>query len=209
MTTQKKAFEKPLKKLGAEYLDLYLIHMPLGDYYGSYRAMLELYEEGAIRAFGVSNFLPDRLMDLCHNFEARPMVNQIELHPYYQRESELEILKKYNVKPQAWAPFAEGMNGMFSNQLLADIAKNHGKTAAQIILRWNIQRGVAVIPKSIRKERMAENIDVFNFELTKDEMERISTLDLSKPQMLDTRMPSEINRLYNYLNNPVSTSLEN
>lgn len=204
----KKAFEKSLKNLDLDYLDLYLIHMPLSDYYGSYRAMIELYNEGLIRAIGVSNFLPDRIMDLCYNFDTHPMVNQIELHPYYQREDELKILMDYKIQPQAWAPFAEGMNGMFTNPILSEIAKNHNKSVAQVVLRWNIQRGVAVIPKSVRKERMIENINVFDFELTQDEMIKISTLDLAKPQMLDTRVPSEIDRLYNYLNNPVLTSLE-
>lgn len=205
----KNAFNQTLKKLGFDYLDLYLIHQPFADYFGSYRAMIELYNEGKIKAIGISNFLPDRVMDLCYSFEDFvPALNQIELHPYYQREDELKILKEYKIQPQAWAPFAEGMNGMFNNPLLSKIAKKHEKTVAQVVLRWNIQRGVSVIPKTTHKERMIENLNVFDFELTQDEMIKISTLDLAKPQMLDPRVPSEVKRLYNYINNPVLTSLE-
>jgi len=149
-------------------------------------------------------------MDLCYSFENFiPAVNQIELHPFYQRENELKILQKYKILPQAWAPFAEGMNGMFNNSLLSEIAKNHEKSVAQVVLRWNVQRGVAVIPKSTHKERMIENLNIFDFELPQDEMTKIAALDLAKPQMLDPRVPSEVKRLYNYINNPVLTSLGN
>lgn len=144
----KKAFAESLANLGLDYLDLYLIHMPYGDYYGSWRAMTELYKEGKIRAIGVSNFLPDRLMDLCYNNEIIPQVNQIELHPHYQREEEIAVMREFGIQPQGWAPFAEGLKGMFNEPILIDIAKKHRKSVAQIILRWNIQRGVAVIPKS-------------------------------------------------------------
>jgi len=204
----KEAFNRTLDKSGLDYLDLYLIHQPFSDYFGSYRAMIELYKEGKIRAIGISNFLPDRVMDLCYSFEDFiPAVNQLELHPYYQREDELEILREYKIQPQAWAPFAEGMNGLFKNAVLSEIAKNHNKSVAQVVLRWNIARGVAVIPKSTHKERMIENIDIFDFELTQDEMNKIAGLDLGRPQMLDPRVPSEVKRLYNYLKNPVLTSL--
>ena len=203
----KAAFESSLRKLGLDYLDLYLIHMPLGDYYGSWRALEELYKEGRIRAIGVSNFLPDRIIDLCFNAEIIPAVNQIELHPFYQREAELEILKEYGIIPQAWAPFAEGMNGMFTNPTLTKIAAAHGKSTAQIILRWNLQRGVCVIPKSVHQNRMVENAAVWDFELTEDELAKIAALDLARPQMLDPLKPSEVRRVYDYLNNPVLTSL--
>lgn len=203
----KAAFESSLRKLGLDYLDLYLIHMPLGDYYGSWRALEELYKEGRIRAIGVSNFLPDRIIDLCFNAEIIPAVNQIELHPFYQREAELEILKEYGIIPQAWAPFAEGMNGMFTNPTLTEIAAAHGKSTAQIILRWNLQRGVCVIPKSVHQNRMVENAAVWDFELTEDELAKIAALDLARPQMLDPLKPSEVRRVYDYLNNPVLTSL--
>lgn len=203
----KSAFEQSLKNLALDYIDLYLIHMPFGNYYGSYKAMEELYKEGKIRAIGVCNFLPDRIMDLCYNFETKPAINQIELHPFYQREPEIELLNKFNIQAQAWAPFAEGMNGMFFNETLSEIAQKHHKTVAQVILRWNTQRGVAVIPKSIHRNRMIENFNIFDFELSKEEIEKISTLDLKRPQMLDTLVPSEVDRLYNYLKNPVLTSL--
>ena len=202
-----KAFEESLKALGVEYLDLYLIHMPLGDYYGSWRAMEELYKAGRIRAIGVSNFLPDRLMDLCYNVEVIPAVNQIERHPHYQREEHLEVMRKLGVQPQAWAPFTEGLKGMFTEPILTEIAEKHGKTVAQVILRWNVQNQVIVIPKSVHKERMEENLNIWDFELDEEDMERICILDKNCPSMLDTLKPSEVKRVYDYLNNPVLTSL--
>lgn len=203
----KAAFYESLKNLGLDYLDLYLIHMPFGDYYGSWRAMEELYKEGRIRAIGVSNFLSDRIIDLCNNANVTPAVNQIELHPFYQRNDELELLRDYGIKAQAWAPFAEGLNGMFTNPMLTAIAQAHGKSVAQVVLRWNIQRGVAIIPKSVRRERMEQNIDIWDFELTQQEMADIANLDLGRPQMFDPLKPSEVKRVYDYLNNPVLTSL--
>lgn len=204
----KKAFARTLDNLGFDYLDLYLIHQPFGDYYGSWRAMEELYNEGKICALGISNFLSDRVIDLCYGVDILPAVNQLEIHPFYQREDELAILKEYDIIPQAWAPFAEGMNGMFTNPLLSEIAEKQGKTTAQIILRWNIQRGVSVIPKSIHCDRMEQNIEVWDFKLSVEDMAQISTLDLGHPQMLDPRVPSEVHRLHNYTKNPVLTSLK-
>lgn len=203
----KRAFEESLEKLGLEYLDLYLIHMPYGDYYGSWRAMEELYKEGKVRAIGVSNFLPDRLIDLCYNAEIVPAINQIERHPHYQREKHLAVMREFGVQPQAWAPFAEGLKGMFAEPVLAEIAKKHGKTPAQVILRWNIQSGVIVIPKSVHRERMAENLSIWDFELDAGDMEKIKSLDKDCPSMLDTLKPSEVKRVYDYLRNPVLTSL--
>lgn len=203
----KAAFRRTLENLGFDYLDLYLIHMPFGDYYGAWRAMEELYKEGCIRAIGVSNFQSDRIIDLCYTAEIKPMVDQLELHPFYQRDDELAILREYGIVPQAWAPFAEGMNGMFTNSVLTDIAKEHNKSVAQIILRWNVQRGVSVIPKSVHRNRMEENLSIWSFELSAEDMQRIGTLDLARPQMLDPRKPSEVHRLFNYLENPVLTSL--
>ena len=203
----KAAFRRTLENLGFDYLDLYLIHMPFGDYYGAWRAMEELYKEGCIRAIGVSNFQSDRIIDLCYTAEIKPMVDQLELHPFYQRDDELAILREYGIVPQAWAPFAEGMNGMFTNSVLTDIAKEHNKSVAQIILRWNVQRGVSVIPKSVHRNRMEENLSIWSFELSAEDMQRIGTLDLARPQMLDPRKPSEAHRLFNYLENPVLTSL--
>ena len=202
-----KAFEGSLKRLGLDYLDLYLIHMPFGDYYGSWRAMEELYRAGRIRAIGVCNFLPDRLLDFCYNVEIKPQVNQIERHPHYQRAEDLQLMEELGVQPEAWAPFAEGLKGMFEEPVLMEIAAKHQKTPAQILLRWNVQQGVIVIPKSVHKERMEENRKIWDFELDAEDMQRIAELDKNCPSMLDTRKISEIRRVYDYLNNPVLTSL--
>lgn len=202
-----RAFERSLAKLGLDYLDLYLIHMPFGDYHGSWRALEKLYRDGRVRAIGVCNFLPDRLYDLCRSVEIKPMVNQVERHPHYRRDDELALMRELGVQPQAWAPFAEGLNGMFGEPALAEIAKKHGKTAAQVILRWNVQQGVAVIPKSVHRERMEENLAIWDFELDADDTARIAALDKGRPSMLDTRKISEIKRVYDYLENPVLTSL--
>lgn len=201
------AFEESLEKLGLDYLDLYLIHMPFGDYYGSWRALEELYRTGRVRAIGVCNFLPDRLLDLCYNAEIRPQVNQIERHPHYQRAEELQLMRELGVQPQAWAPFAEGLKGMFEEPVLMEIAGKYGKTPAQIILRWNVQQGVIVIPKSVHRERMEENLGIWDFALDAKDMEKIKALDTGSPSMLDTRKISEVKRVYDYLNNPVLTSL--
>lgn len=203
----KAAFQESLDNLGLTYLDLYLIHMPFGDYYGSWRALEELYQAGKIRAIGVCNFLPDRLLDLCYNAKILPQVNQIERHPHYQRPEELALMGELDVQPEAWAPFAEGLKGMFTEPVLLQIAEKHGKTPAQVILRWNVQQGVIVIPKSVHKERMAENLDIWDFELDTEDLDKISELDKDCPSMLDTRKISEVKRVYDYLINPVLTSL--
>lgn len=203
----KTAFEESLRKLGLEYLDLYLIHMPFGDYYGSWRAMEKLYEQGKIRAIGVCNFHPDRLLDLCYNAKITPQIDQIERHPHYQREEDLKIMEELGVKAQAWAPFAEGLKGMFDEPVLKEIGDRHGKTPAQIILRWNVQQNVIVIPKSVHKERMRENLGIWDFELSAADMAQIASLDKNCPSMLDTRKISEVRRVYDYLRNPVLTSL--
>ena len=203
----KQAFQESLDNLGLQYLDLYLIHMPFGDYYGSWKALEELYREGKVRAIGVCNFLPDRLLDLYYNAEITPQIDQIERHPHYQRKEDLEIMDELNVQPQAWAPFAEGLKGMFDEPILKEIAEKYDKTVAQVILRWNVQQGVIVIPKSVHRERMRENLDIWNFKLEDADMERIGSLDKNCPSMLDTRKVSEVKRVYDYLNNPVLTSL--
>lgn len=204
----KEAFIRTLGNLGIEYLDLYLVHQPFGDYYGAWRAMEEFYKAGKIRAIGVSNFMSDRLIDLCYCVDILPMVNQLELHPFYQREDELAIMREYGIAAQAWAPFAEGMNGMFTNPTLKTIAGKYGKTVAQVVLRWNVQRGVGIIPKSVHRNRMEENLAIWDFGLSSEDMEEIARLDLGHAQMLDPRVPSEVHRLHNYVKNPVLTSLK-
>ena len=181
----KQAFQVSLDKLGLDYLDLYLIHQPFNDYYGSWRAMEELYEQGKIRAIGVCNFYPDRLADLCLNAKIKPMVNQIEIHPFFQQQKAIEVMKEFDVQAEAWGPFAEGKFGIFQNEILTEIGKKYGKTSAQVILRWNVQRGVVVIPKSVRKERMTQNFDIWDFELSQEDMEQISALDRGKSNIID------------------------
>lgn len=203
----KAAFAASCRRLGVEYLDLYLVHMPFGDYYGAWRAMEELYQAGKIRAIGVCNFLPDRLLDLCCQTKVLPQVNQIERHPHYQRPEDLALMAEMGVRPQAWAPFAEGLNGMFTEPVLGEIAQKHGKTPAQVILRWNVQQGVMVIPKSVHRARMEENLDIWDFSLDGEDLARIAALDRGKPSMLDPRKVSEVKRVYAYLENPVLTSL--
>lgn len=181
----KRAYEAALKRMGMEYLDLVLLHQSLSDYYGAWRALEELYQEGKVRAIGVSNFYPERLTDLCMNAQIKPMVNQIECHPFFQRERDLECAKYFGVQLEAWGPFAEGGRGIFQNEVLTQIARTHGKTVAQVILRWNVQRGVVVIPKSVRKERIEENINLFDFELTGEEMQAIAALDTGHTEIID------------------------
>lgn len=173
----KKAFEVSISNLQLDYLDLYLIHRPFGDYYGAWRAMEELYEAGKIRAIGLSNFGSDRLVDLVMNNKVVPAVNQVECHPFFQQKAAFEFMKEYQIQPEAWAPFAEGQKNLFSNEVLSGIGAKYGKSAAQVVLRWNYQRGVVTIPKSVHKERMEQNISIFDFALTEEEMERIGTLD--------------------------------
>lgn len=192
----KQAFARSINKLGIEYLDLYLIHMPFGDYYGSWKAMEELYQEGKIRAIGVCNFDCARLMDLCFNFKIKPAINQIETHPFCQQNNLAAIMQEYKIQHEAWAPFAEGINNIFKNPTLTKIAKKYNKTTAQIILRWNIQRGIIVIPKSIHKERIEENFNIWDFELEQDDMQEITSLDTQQSYLLDTFKPSEVKRLY-------------
>ena len=187
----KRAFEKSLKKLGLDYLDMYLIHKPYGDYYGSWRAMEDLYREGLIKAIGVTSFPSERLLDLFLHNEIKPMVNQIETNVWFQRKEEEDFLKKEGIAHEAWAPFAEGNNDVFNAPVLKEIGEKYGKSTGQVMLRWLIQRDVIVIPKSVKKERMKQNIDVFDFELAAEDMERIAAMDTGKstihdPQDLET-----------------------
>ena len=181
----KAAFQTSLDKLGLEYLDLYLIHQPMNDYYGAWRAMEELYEEGKIRAIGVCNFHPDRLTDLCLNARIAPMVNQVELHPFFAQDAALENMRDLGVQPEAWGPLAEGKHGIFTHPVLVEIGQKYGKTAAQVALRWNAQRGVVVIPKSTHKERMEENLDIWDFSLTEEDRNAIAALDLGHSEIID------------------------
>ncbi|MDP9739078.1 UNVERIFIED_ORG: 2,5-diketo-D-gluconate reductase A [Bacillus sp. B2I3] len=181
----KKAFDVSLKKLGLDYLDLYLIHQPFNDYYGSWRAMEELYKEGKIRAIGVSNFYPDRLVDLILNNEVVPAVNQVETHPFFQQKVAKKVMEEYGVQIQSWGPFAEGQKNIFQNELLAGIGAKYGKTVAQVILRWHIQRGVVSIPKSVHKERIVENFNVWDFTLSDKDMAAIATMDIGKSEIVD------------------------
>lgn len=188
----KKAFETSLNKLQLDYLDLYLIHQPMGDVYGEWRAMEELYKAGKIRAIGVSNFHPDRLMDLIVHHEIVPAVNQVETHPFQQQIENQQFMVENGVQIESWGPFAEGKNDLFHNELLASIGKKYGKTIAQVVLRWLTQRGVMAIPKSVRKERMEENFNSLDFELSAEDMEAIKTLDTKTSAFFDHRDPKMV-----------------
>ncbi len=188
----KKAFENSLKRLQLDYLDLYLMHQPLGDVYGEWRAMQDLYKEGRVRAIGVSNFHPDRLIDLIIHNEIVPAVNQIETHPFHQQIETQKFLQENNIQIQSWGPFAEGKNNIFHNELLLSIGKKYNESIAQVILRWLTQRGVVAIPKSVRKERMEENFNIFDFELSAEDMEAIKTLDTKTSSFFDHRDPAMV-----------------
>lgn len=190
------AFDESARKLGVDYIDLYLIHQPVGDVYGSWRAMQRLNREGRARAIGISNFQPDRVMDLMLHHEIVPAVNQIELHPFLQQVETQAFLAEHGILTQSWASFAEGKNDVFNNSMLAGIAHGHGKSVAQVILRWLNQRGVAVIPKSVTPARVRENADIFDFELTPDEMAAISALDTRTTLFIDHRDPAMVKWLY-------------
>lgn len=188
----KKAFENSLKRLQLDYLDLYLIHQPFGDVYGEWKAMQELYQEGKVRAIGVSNFHPDRLIDLIIHNEIVPAVNQVETHPFHQQIETQRFLQENNVQIESWGPFAEGKNDLFHNELLASIGKKYNKSIAQVVIRWLTQRGIIAIPKSVRKERMEENFNSLDFELSNGDMETIKTLDTNVSLFFDHRDPKMV-----------------
>ena len=192
----KRAIETSLRNLGLDYIDLYLIHQPMGDYIGAYRAMEEAYREGKLKAIGVCNFYPNRWADLCETVEVTPAVNQVELHPFFQQENALTLMKEYGVVPEAWGPFAEGNHGIFTHPVLTEIGKQYGKTAAQVALRWNVQRGVVVIPKSIHKNRMEQNIDIWDFQLSEEDMAQIAKLDLGHSEIVDHSDPGFVKMLH-------------
>lgn len=188
----KKSVLESMRKLRTDYLDLVLLHQPFSDYYGAYRALEELYDEGKLRAIGVSNFYPDRLVDIASFSRVKPMVNQVETHPFHQQAEAKKWMDKYGIQAEAWAPFGEGRGGLFENPVLVQIAEKYGKTTAQIILRWHIQRGVVVIPKSTHKTRMVENLNVFDFELEQADMNRISALDKKQSAFFSHNDPAMV-----------------
>ena len=192
----KKAIETSLNNLGVNYIDLYLIHQPMGDYVGAYRAMEEAYKEGKLKAIGVCNFYPNRLADLCETVDVIPAVNQVELHPFFQQEDALILMKEYGVVPEAWGPFAEGKHGIFTHPVMTEIGQKYGKSAAQVALRWNVQRGVVVIPKSVHKERMEQNIDIWDFQLSDEDMEEIAKLDIGHSEIVDHSDPGFVKMLH-------------
>ena len=190
------AFERSLQKLGLDYLDLYLIHQPMGDFFGAWRRLEDLHRAGKIRAIGVSNFYPAVLANFCETVEIKPMVNQVELHPFFQQEAALATMKEYGVVPQAWGPLAEGKHGIFTHPVLTKIGEKYGKTAAQVALRWNTQRGVSILPKSVRAERIAVNLDIWDFALNEAEMAEIAKLDLGHSEIVDHSSPAFVRFLH-------------
>lgn len=188
----KKSVNESLRKLDTDYIDLMLLHQPFSDYYGSWRALEDLYDEGVLRAIGVSNFYPDRLVDLASFARIKPMVNQIETHPHLQQTEAKKWMDKYNIFHEAWAPFGEGRNGLLDEKVISEIAEKYGKTPAQVILRWHIQRNTIVIPKSTHYERMVENINVFDFSLSDDDMEKIAKLDNNQSSFFSHTDPNMV-----------------
>lgn len=192
----KAAIETSLRKLGLDYIDLYLIHQPMGDYIGAYRAMEEAYKAGKLRAIGVCNCYPQILTDICETVDVIPAVNQVELHPFFQQENALALMKEYGVQPEAWGPFAEGNHGIFTHPVLTKIGEKYGKSAAQVALRWNVQRGVIVIPKSVHKERTEQNIDIWDFRLSDADMAEIAKLDIGHSEIVDHYDPKFVQMLH-------------
>ena len=192
----KQAIETSMKMLGLDYIDLYLIHQPIGDYIGAYRAMEEAYKAGKLRAIGVCNCYPQILADICETVEIRPAVNQVELHPFFQQENALALMKQYGVHPEAWGPFAEGNHGIFTHPVLTKIGQKYGKSAAQVALRWNVQRGVTVIPKSVHRERMEQNMAIWDFQLSNEDMAEIAGLDIGHSEIVDHSDPKFVQMLH-------------
>lgn len=191
-----RAFDRSREALGVEHIDLYLIHQPMGDYIGAYRAMEEAYKAGKLRAIGVCNCYPQILTDICETVDVIPAVNQVELHPFFQQENALALMKEYGVQPEAWGPFAEGNHGIFTHPVLTKIGEKYGKSAAQVALRWNVQRGVIVIPKSVHKERMEQNIDIWDFRLSDADMAEIAKLDIGHSEIVDHYDPKFVQMLH-------------
>lgn len=192
----KQAIEASMQKLGLSYIDLYLIHQPMGDYIGAWRAMEEAYKAGKLRAIGVCNCYPHVLADICETVAVKPAVNQVELHPFFQQENALALMREYGVHPEAWGPFAEGSHGIFTHPVLTAIGRKYGKSAAQVALRWNVQRGVTVIPKSVHKERMEQNINIWDFTLSGEDMAEIAKLDIGRSEIVDHSDPKFVQMLH-------------
>ena len=192
----KQAIETSMQKLGLSYIDLYLIHQPMGDYIGAWRAMEEAYKAGKLRAIGVCNCYPHVLADICETVAVKPAVNQVELHPFFQQENALALMRGYGVHPEAWGPFAEGSHGIFTHPVLTAIGQKYGKSAAQVALRWNVQRGVTVIPKSVHKERMEQNINIWDFTLSGEDMAEIAKLDIGRSEIVDHSDPKFVQMLH-------------
>jgi len=194
----RKAVDLALSELDTEYIDLLLLHQPMGDYYGAWRALEEAYEAGKVRAIGMANCYPQIIADMCETVRIRPMVNQVEMHPFFQQQLNVDTMDSYGVVPEAWGPFNEGKRNFFTDPILTEIGAKYGKSAAQVALRWNIQRGVVVIPKSVHKNRMEQNFDVFDFELSAEDMEKIKTMDIGHSEIIDHTDPALIKSLHAY-----------
>lgn len=194
----RKAVDLALSELDTEYIDLLLLHQPMGDYYGAWRALEEAYEAGKVRAIGMANCYPQIIADMCETVRIRPMVNQVEMHPFFQQQLNVDTMDSYGVVPEAWGPFNEGKRNFFTDPILTEIGAKYGKSAAQVALRWNIQRGVVVIPKSVHKDRMEQNFDVFDFELSAEDMEKIKTMDIGHSEIIDHTDPALIKSLHAY-----------
>ena len=192
----KQAIETSMQKLGLSYIDLYLIHQPMGDYIGAWRAMEEAYKAGKLRAIGVCNCYPHVLADICETVAVKPAVNQVELHPFFQQENALALMREYGVHPEAWGPFAEGSHGIFTHPVLPKIGQKYGKSAAQVALRWNVQRGVTVIPKSVHRERMEQNLAIWDFQLSGEDMAEIAKLDIGRSEIVDHSDPKFVQMLH-------------
>ena len=194
----RKAVDLALSELDTDYIDLLLLHQPMGDYYGAWRALEEAYEAGKVRAIGMANCYPQIIADMCETVRIRPMVNQMEMHPFFQQQLDVGTMDSYGVVPEAWGPFNEGKRNFFTDPILTEIGAKYGKSAAQVALRWNIQRGVVVIPKSVHKDRMEQNFDVFDFELSAEDMEKIKTMDIGHSEIIDHTDPALIKSLHAY-----------
>lgn len=193
-----KATALSMERLGVDYIDLMLLHQPMGDYINAWRGLEKLYADGKLKAIGMANCYPHVLVDLCETFEVKPMLNQVEMHPFFQQQLNIDTMNEYNVVPEAWAPFNEGLHDFFKNPTLTEIGSKYGKTAAQVALRWNIQRGVVVIPKSVHEDRMKQNFDVFDFSLTKEDMDKIKAMDIGHSEIVNHFDPQWIKSLHTW-----------